>query len=232
MTQVLVQFHNLAEGMASAYDRHLQDLARVLAPGLVGLQRYALSAAQFPGSASLTQPYRGMTLFEIDDAVLLSSQASLAERVRAARASGLLAEDRTHLFNLLRNRVLSASPAPPDDPEHLMIVMANYTTGMRDAWGAWYDDVHGPEWLDLPGVDAYSRGVLADAQIDSEGQQPAGGLVIYGLKTANFDATLAEALARATGRSSTGVRWSNRSPAVLNSTTYGFDPVGARYASE
>jgi hypothetical protein len=227
MTHLVVQFHNLAEDKEAEYDRYLQGLPRELRPGLISLQRYRLSQAQFTGRALVAQPYRGVTLFEIDDATLLR-QANLAELVRAPRRAGLLAEDRTHLFRILRNRAASSSREPAGDPDHLIIVMATYTPGMRDEWGVWYDEVHAPEWLGSPGVDAYTRGVLADTQLDPEAEQPATGLVLYHLKTHDFAAAITEAFARATGTSSTGIKWSGRSPAAQGSTTHGFDPVGPR----
>jgi hypothetical protein len=229
MTHVVVQFHNLAEGKEAEYDRHLQDLSRELGPGLIGLQRYRLSPTQFPMHASAAaQPYSGVTLFEVDDATVMDRRASLAERVRASRDAGLLAGDRTHLFRILRNRIPSPSREPVGDPDHLMIGMASYTPGMRDEWGVWYDEVHGPEWLGAPGVDTFTRGLLADTQLDPEAEQPATGLVMYHLKTHDVPAAITEILARTTGVSSSGVKWSGRSPAVLGIATHWLDPVGPR----
>jgi hypothetical protein len=230
--KLLLQFHNLAEGKEAEYDHHLQGLPRASGPGLIGLQRYRLSPAQMPRPAPAEQPYHGVSLFEIDDAMPAGRQAALAKQLRMPRSAGLLTVERSHLFDILRDRVPATARAPAAEPDHLMIVMANYTPGMRAEWGAWYDEVHGPEWLGSPGVDAYTRGLLSDAQPDPEAEQPAGGLVIYHLKTHDFQAAIAEALARATGTSTSGIKWSSRSPAVLNSTTYGVDPAGPHLTGE
>jgi len=229
MTHFVVQFHNLAGGKEVEYDRHLQGLPGELGRGLIRLQRYRLSNTQFPASTSAAQLYRGVTLFEIDDALLSDRRAILAAQLRVPRETGLLEADRTHLFHIVRHQTSNVSRELAGDAEHLMILMANYMPGMRDEWGAWYDEVHGPEGLGVPGVKACTRGLLADAQLDSEAEQPAAGVVIYRFGTGDFPGVVREFVARATGSSSTGIKWASRSPAVgPNRTTHAFDAVGPR----
>jgi hypothetical protein len=232
MSSLVVQFHNIADGREADYAAYLATLPGQIGSQLSSLQRYGLSATQFPGQTSAAQPWSGATLLELAGATSDVDVARLGELIHAAPVQGgLLATERSHLFEVVRDRVPSSSPPPATEPEHIMIVMANYVPGMREAWDAWYDDVHGPEILGAPGVEAYTRGVLADVQLDPDATQPANGLIIQHFRAADFDAAITEFVARAMGTSPSGIHWASRSEAAaLGRTTHGFEPVGPRLA--
>jgi hypothetical protein len=57
--------------------------------------------------------------------------------------------------------------------ENLFLVLANPIEGEDEAFNAWYDSVHVPEVLDVPGVVAAQRYDLAELQVPEDEDLPA-----------------------------------------------------------
>ncbi len=226
---LLVHYFNIASGREQAYADYFANTLKSI-PELAGAQRFTLASAQLgPTTTGIKQPFQGLGLYDLGrEATSPAVLAKLADVIRTQpMVDGLLSDDRSHLFEMLRDHIPSPTPAFPDQPAHVVIVMANYVHTMRREWSEWYDSKHEPEILGVPGINAFGRGMLAEQQVAPPNAQPANGVVVHYDNTNDLAGLCAEFAARSRHTSPSGVKWStDRSPAATrNRTTHAFTAV-------
>jgi hypothetical protein len=79
--------------------------------------------------------------------------------------------------------------------KYVFIVMSNPTAGNESEYNEWYDKVHLPDVLNVPGFVAAQRFRLGDTQF-GDGNRPHRYLALYEVETDDMAATLKELTAR------------------------------------
>ena len=78
---------------------------------------------------------------------------------------------------------------------HVFVVFTNPVEGKEDVYNAWYDNVHLPDVLDVPGFVSAQRFRLSDTQ-RAAGPFPWRYLALYNIETDDLQGTLATLGAR------------------------------------
>jgi hypothetical protein len=197
------------------------------------LQHYGLQPVQL--QPLHPQPYRLASVYEIETEpnnlpAVLDEFSVLARR--AAKAEGLLQRDVAHVFELTRPTLSSPRSYHPAAPLHVAFVMGNCVEGKDDEFDSWYDNIHSVEALETPGFVGMRLGALNPLQADPRDYQAANRMVMFMIRTYDLWATIQEFIARASGTSKSGVKWSPRAAAAgfisPRRTTHVFSPYTPR----
>lgn len=76
-------------------------------------------------------------------------------------------------------------------PHFNLFAFTNPVPGRDDEFNAWYNDVHLPDVLKLPGVQAAQRFRLSNVQLRA-GQQPYSYMAVYEIEIDDLNVTLAK----------------------------------------
>jgi len=222
---LLIQYHNIAEGQESSYGKWLDSILmpKLRSAGFHKLEWYRLSAIQI--NPDYSQPFSYAALYEFSGDPVISAKL-FAEQGRAeAKRAGYILDDRSHLFDYVTDVIPSGQSAEPGSSEYLQLVMGNYVPSMEEEYRRYYDDIHGPEVLGVPGFVSLRRGRLSDIQAEPQNDQPANAIIVERIFSSNVQSVFDEFRARYFGTSPAGIHWQDRSPSAAPSTTHIFTPI-------
>lgn len=173
---------------------HLPDVLSV--PGYVRATRYRA----FPGDRAFPQRYLALYELEVDDLAELRAVSDEHMRRIAANEMRRSPPDTIDRDTTRARYYVAAGPRQGDHdrvPEAVFLPFTDPSSSDQDrAFNDWYEEVHLPEVLDVPGFTAASRYRVTD--IDMLGRpwvSPHEYLAVYELGSADpaaFDATMAE----------------------------------------
>ncbi len=79
---------------------------------------------------------------------------------------------------------------------HVLLVFSNPTPGKESEYNEWYDKVHIPDVLKVPGFASAARFRIAQSQLDGTTNHPYRYLSLYELETGDLAASLKELRSR------------------------------------
>jgi hypothetical protein len=198
-TYIFAVFSNPVAGTEAEYNRwytteHAPDVVSI--PGFVSFQRF-VQADQQLRAVDLKKP-RYLALFT----VTTDAPAAVGAEIRRRLASGQTRSSPTldgasvqmFTYRVFRPLMKGVGGEPKDarpGPEetYLQIVFGDATAGQDDAFNTWYDTVHEPQLLHVPGFVDGQRAVLSEVQL-----APLAGrsryLALFHIKTSDLPAVL------------------------------------------
>jgi hypothetical protein len=157
-------FSHPTAGMEKAYQRwyneiHLPDVVSVT--GFVSAQRFELADIQLRIPDCSVPRY--LALYRVRTNDLRSVREAMARRARCGnlRTSAALGADvRMYTFKLTgRARAGTRETSRPGQRDYIQIVLGDAVRGQDAAFNRWYDQVHQPQLLQVPGFIEGQRGV-------------------------------------------------------------------------
>ncbi|HKX78306.1 MAG TPA: hypothetical protein VJM34_07295 [Novosphingobium sp.] len=218
-----IHLHNVPEGRQTDYARwfdgeHRSQLA--LVRGLIGADRYEVTPQQV--MADIPQPWRFMSVYDFDLQKPEIDIPALGPLIATARDSGLIAADdaeRIYTYEMSGDWKGSANWQKDKPLSGVSIILGNYTPGRYEEYQRWYDQVHSVEVANVPGHVAMKRGELTPVQIEPRRYCPGDQLVMTAYQTDDIGFTIKDFVARAMGKSPSGIAMEPRSSSASTART-------------
>lgn len=199
-TYFLLVFSDPAPGKEAEYNRwydreHGPDVTSI--PGFVSGQRFVYADRQLR-EVGLKKP-RYLILYTV---VTTDPAAVRDEIVRRAqngqtRQSPTITNVKMYTYRAFRPLVKGVGGEPPDaEPgavhTYYQIVFGNAVRGLDSDFNRWYDTMHEPELLHVPGFVSAQRAVLSDTQLAPTEEGPAMSryLALFQIRTRDLGAVL------------------------------------------
>ncbi|MGE4432179.1 MAG: hypothetical protein AB7E05_15720 [Sphingobium sp.] len=163
-------FSNPAAGMEDIYqkwysDTHLPDVVSVA--GFVSAQRFELADVQLRLPDRLVPRYLALYRVRTDDLRGVREAMSRSARCGRIGASAAMGPDvQMYTFKLMgRAQAGTRETARPGQRDYIQIVLGDATHGQDAAFNRWYDQVHQPQLLQVPGFIEGQRGIAGPATL-------------------------------------------------------------------
>jgi hypothetical protein len=218
-----LHLHNVTPGREEEYaswfdGRHRQSLAQLR--GLCAAERYQVAEAQF--MAAIPQPWSYLSVYDFDLESPEIDLPALAPLLAEARDAGLILGDETerlYSFQLFSDWRASPNIQPSLPFSGVSVLIGNITPGRAAEYHKWYDELHGHEVSNVPGVVAIRRGELASTQLEPRRYCPGDQLAMMALQSDNVKLTTKDFIDRALGRSPSRIAMEPRSSAASTART-------------
>ena len=218
-----IHLHNVPGGREPGYQAwfdgpHQQALGQLRA--FRRADRYELADAQV--MADIVQPWRFCSLYDFETDAPALDVPSLGPLLSQARDTGLIFADETErlfTFELYSDWVGGPNWRRDEPLSGISILIGNYIAGRYDEYMRWYDEVHCPEVIHVPGHVAMRRGKLSPHQVEPRNYCPGDQLVCTAAQTDNLHFTVRDFALRASGQSPSGVSFAPRSKAGSSART-------------
>jgi hypothetical protein len=210
-----LHLHNVPAGREAEYATWFDGPHRKAVTGLRGfkaVERFEVAAEQI--MADIPQPWRFMSVYDLDLPEPSIDIPALGPLIAAARDIGLTAADETermYTYRLYSDWQGSPNWRQSQPLSGVSIILANYTVGRYAEYQKWYDEVHSIEVTNVPGHVAMKRGELSPLQIEPRRYCPGDQLVMCAQQTDDLMFTIKDFSARAGSRSPSGVAMTPRS---------------------
>ena len=209
-----LHLHNVPAGREAEYaswfdGEHRRKLG--LLRGLVNADRFEITQAQL-GDAP--QPWRYLSVYDLDIPSEAIDVPALGPLLAEARDAGLIADNETE--RLITYRLYGDWKGRPnwrkDQPlSGVSVLIGNYQPGRFEEYQDWYERVHSVEVANVPGHVAMKRGALAETQVEPRSYCPGDQLVMTAQQTDDLAFTIGDFVARALGKSPSGIAMEPRS---------------------
>lgn len=230
-----IHLHNVIEPRLDDYAAwfdgpHMAALASLR--GFIEAHRHEVAREQL---GDHPQPWRFVSVYDFDMPDPRIDIAALGPLLAEARDAGLVAADgteRIHTYRIFGQHWKGSPNWQRDKPfSGVSIILGNYVAGRYQEYQDWYENVHSVEVASVPGHVAMKRGELAEWQVEPRFYCPGDQLVMTAAQSDDLAFTIGEFIARALGRSPSGIAMEPRSTAgSIARTTHYFKQVsGGRW---
>lgn len=210
-------------GYADWFDGPHREALRRLR-GFNRADRFEVAEAQV--MRDIPQPWRFLSVYEFDFTAPEIDLPALGPLLAEARDAGLidLSGDSERIYSYASHHDWRGSSNWKRELPFsgVFVILGNYTIGREAEYHRWYDEVHLPEVTNTPGMVAMTRGRLSPVQIEPKRYCPGSELVLCAQQTDNLAFTIQDFVARALGRSPSGIAMEPRSSAGSTARTVHF----------
>ena len=162
-TFIFLVFSDPAAGQAEAYDRWNTDENLAKTPGFVSARRFDYSDVQIRNP--VIKVPRHLTLYTVKTDDPAQTLAQIKRRTLAGRdqSPSPVGDVVIVAYKIFRPEMTClAEPAGAGAPEtDALLVFQDAVSGQDDAFNAWYDKVHAPELLAIPGFVGAQRAIYS-----------------------------------------------------------------------
>jgi len=212
-----IHLHNVTPERAADYaawfDGPHREAVRRLR-GFKAADRYEATEGQM--MPDVPQPWRFLSVYDFDLPDPRIDIPALSPLLAEARDTGLVAPDdaeRIYTYRLFGDWKASPNWQHDKPLSGVSILLGNYVAGRYEEYQQWYEDVHSVEVSNVPGHVGMKRGELADIQVEPRRYCPGDQLVMTAQQTDDLGFTIGDFVARALGRSPSGIAMQPRSSA-------------------
>lgn len=191
--------------------------------GFMRAERYQITEPQL--MKDIAQPWKYATFydFQLDNPEI--HLPALGSFLAEARDDGLVARDGSECiwsYSMFSDWKYSPNWQGRGEFTHVMMLPGNFVPGREVEYHDWYENTHSVEVSNTPGFVGMRRGRLLDEQIEPRSFCPGSELILGALQTHDLGAAQEEFVARAYGKSRSGVAWTPRSTAASMARTVHF----------
>lgn len=213
-----LHLHNVPPGREQGYadwfdGSHRQDLERLR--GFRWADRFQVTPEQI--MPDIAQPWRYLSVYEFDHPAPEIDLPALGPLLAEARDAGLIDDatqsERIYSYAMYSDWVFSPNHRSGLPFSGVSIIFGNFVAGREAEYHRWYDDIHLPEVIRVPGKVAMKRGRLCPVQVEPRRYCPGSDLVFCAQQTDNLLFTVRDFSARARGVSPSGIAFEPRSTA-------------------
>ncbi|HTP38703.1 MAG TPA: hypothetical protein VMI92_03940 [Steroidobacteraceae bacterium] len=193
-------FSDPAPGTEAEYNRwydneHGPDVTSI--PGFVSARRYVYAEQQLREVALKKPKYLILYRIVTDDPAAVRREIERRAGNGMTRQSPTLTNVKMYTYRAFRPEVMGAggdaSDARPGPKQtYLQVVFGDAVQGMDQAFNDWYDQVHEPDMLKVPGFVKAQRGILSEFQMapTDEGPSQSRYLALFEIQTSDLAAVL------------------------------------------
>jgi hypothetical protein len=190
-------FSNPVEGQEAEYNRwynndHGPDVLAI--PGFVSGRRFVLADLQLRAVPRKMPRY--LILYRIVTADPAGVRAEIERRAKTGltRMSPTITDVKMYTYLAFRPPHTGATHVADDSldmPAYEQVVFGDAVTGMDNAFNHWYDTVHEPELLSVPGFARAQRGIISPFQFapTDERERQSKYLALFEIRSRNLAQT-------------------------------------------
>lgn len=201
---------DFAEWFDGGHSRALKGMQ-----GFRSADRFAVAPQQV--MPDIHQPWRFLTVYAFDYAAPECDLPRLGHQIAEARVAGLIDDadesERLYSYGMYSDWHVGPNWRRELPVSGVFVILANFVAGREVEYHDWYDKVHTPEVIRVPGFVGMKRGRLAGVQCEPRRYCPGGELVLCAQQTDDLEFSVRDFSMRARGVSPSGIAFEPRSTA-------------------